>query len=30
MDYRDNDEEEKIDHINKKLNMLPIHEELSD
>ena len=27
-DYRDNDEEEKIDHINKKLNKLPIHKEL--
>ena len=28
-DYRENDEEEKTDHINKKLNKLPIHKELS-
>ena len=28
-DYRDNNEKEKTDLINKKLNMLPIHEELS-
>ena len=28
-DYRDNDEEEKTDRINKKLNKLPIHKDLS-
>ena len=28
-DYRDNDEEEKTDHINKNFNMLPFHKELS-
>ena len=28
-DYRDNNEKEKTDFINKKLNMLPIHKELS-
>ena len=24
-DYRDNDEEERTEHINKELNKLPIH-----
>ena len=28
-DYRDIDQKEKTDYINKKLNMLPIHKELS-
>ena len=28
-DYRDIDQKAKIDYINKKLNMLPIHKELS-
>ena len=27
-DYRDNDEEERIEHINKELNKLPIHKKL--
>ena len=27
-DYRDNDEEERIEHINKQLNKLPIHKKL--
>ena len=27
-DYRDNDEEEKTEHINKELNKLPIHKKL--
>ena len=27
-DYRDNNEEERIKHINKKLNKLPIHKKL--
>ena len=27
-EYRDNDEEEKTEHFNKKLNKLPIHKKL--
>ena len=27
-DYRDNDEEERTEHINKELNKLPIHKKL--
>ena len=29
-DYRDNDEEEKTEHFNKKLNKLPIHKKLQE
>ena len=29
-DYRDNDEEERSEHINKELNKLPIHKKLQN